>query len=306
MMENQVNNPPSAFIKDPKTMDHLIERWRKYARTESRSYGRIIGRTDSDEVFDENPSIRPDFLPYRNYTDEPDLLQPFKTDSYGVDGRFTLVDTQVPRLFRESAERMHGVNFFNEIQNRIDEKKSKNDAKPVGILVTGSDLGFFNDELRTKFGNTVDVYGTTVELSRSRVKKRRFVESIRSGKIKLPPELQKYLAESLSNQIDPRDAKWRSILQMQSDKPEFDMIIDTCGELLYAFDEQRPDIFELTFTACIAKLNPGGKLYIAELDYKARKIVEAYCAEHNLILEKKGYENRHQHIQTNFVITKPL
>lgn len=291
MLERHENKPPSAFIKDPETMAYLIERWRKYALTEGRSYGRMIGITDSKEVFDEKPDI-----------DKNPRM-------WGVDGRYTLVHQQDRMLFQESAEQMHGVNFFNEIQAKIDEKKSKGDTKPVIILVTGSDLSFFNDELRSKFGNEVAVYGTTVELSRAKMRKRRFVEAIKTGRVTptlIKPELQEYLATSLSDKLDPRDAKWRSILQMQSDKPEFDMIVDTCGELLYSEDENRSEIFEMTFMACITKLNPGGKLYIAEIRYERIKFVEEYCRKNNLTLEKNDYQTRHQNMEINFVITKPL
>lgn len=288
--EGNTNKALSAFIKDPETMAYLVERWRNYALTEGRSFHheRFWDQTYTREIFNQNPDLYHD----------PKM--------YGLDGRFTLADHQNSTFFQESAERLHGVNFFNEIRGKIEARKSKGDTTPVNILVTGSDLSFFNDELRLKFRDDVTVYGTTVELSRARMRKKRFVKSIRDGKTRLEPELQKYLTGVLSETLDPRDGKWRSILQMQSDKPEFDMIIDTCGELLYSDDENRPEIFEMTFEACIVKLNPGGKLYIAELPWKRMKFVEEYCIKNNLKLEKNQYENRHQDTQTNFIITKPL
>lgn len=291
-MLEALNGAPSAFIEDPEIMEYLIRRWKEYAKKRGRNYRTSEFGTLSSEAFDFDPAIchkdpRLSFLP----------------------NRYTLIDQEVQsntRSFSESAEKIHGVNFFNEIQRTIDERKSNNETRPVSILITGSDVGFLNDELRAKFGNQVNVCGTTIELSRAKMRKKRIVESIKNGNIILPSELKEYLSTSLSDKIDPRDAKWRSILQIQSSKPEFDIIIDTYGELLYSYDKTRPEIFEMIFEACIAKLNKGGKLYIARLNHDTIKFIEKYCKEHGLILEKSEYKDRKKQIVNNFIIIKPI
>ncbi|MCC6323829.1 hypothetical protein IT400_03490 [Candidatus Nomurabacteria bacterium] len=282
-----IEKPPSAFIKDPKMMEYLEKTWNHYAENDARdirTQTTFSGLSHSEEVFDSDPSQRYGGI-------------------YEAMTRYTLVDQKESRLFKENAERMHGVNFFNEIKNKIDEKKSKNDNKPVNILITGSDVGFLNDELRYKFGKDVTVCGTTLEVSRAQRRKRYFLKLIKNGKTQLSPESVDYLGKALKEKIDPCDRKWRSILEMEDDKPEFDKIIDTCGELLYSFDYEKPEIFELTFKACISKLNPGGKLYVSEM-YGFRYI-EEYCKEKNLIIEKNNYDDRHQNLKTNYIITKP-
>ena len=284
---------PSAFIKDKETLEYLVKKWNDYAVHNGRDYKGefFIDKTYYTEVYKGDP-LR-------------ESLNDSSPGYYEAQRRYTLVNNEVPGLFKESAERMHGVNFFNEVQETLDGKRTKNDKKPVRVLVTGGDVGFLNDELRSKFGKDIDVVGTTVEVSRAQRRKRYFVELIRNGKIKLPPKVEEYLSKSLSDKLDPRDTKWRSILQMQSSAPEFDKIIDTCGELLYSRDEKKPEIFEMTFKACIAKLNLGGKLYIAELDSAASKFAEAYCKENNLILARGEYVNRHDNPANNYIITKP-
>lgn len=292
---------PTAFIKDQETMNDLIASWRNYAIGEERRYSGPY-RFRLDYSLDDP---RNDPFLEEEFGRDPDFDYDRKAS---VDWRYTLVNQEIPRLFRESATRIHGVNFFDEIQQNLDKRKEEGNTAPLGILVTGSDIGFFNDELRTKFGNTINVAGTTVEVSRSSIRKQRFYELIKQGRLKaqIPPGLQEYLVASLKPTIDRRDRRWRSILQMENASPEFDMIIDTAGELLYSYDEKKPEIFELTFQACIQKLNPGGKLYIAELDPNTHKFVLNYCEEQGLGLEMHKYEDRHENLRTNYLITKPI
>jgi hypothetical protein len=61
----------------------------------------------------------------------------------------------------------------------------------------------------------------------------------------------------------------------------------------------------MTFEACIAKLNPGGKLYISNLAVRASVFVRKYCQEHNLKLEEGNYRDRRDDLETHFIITKP-
>lgn len=314
---------PTAFIKDQATWDYLVNLWKKYAIQQERNYNRPPSYFGDINYSKEDPRNHPtwkekfDVDPkYYGYKEKFIGSWEFGTDDINethggigeVDWRYTLVNKEIPGLFRESAVRMHSVNFFEEIQQNLTKRGTEENNQPLHILVTGSDVGFFNDELRANFGDAIDVAGTTVELSRSSIRKQRFYGLIKTGKLQrqISPEMQQYLVTSLKPAIDKRDAKWRSILQMENGNPEFDMIIDTAGELLYSYDDRKPEIFESTFQACIQKLNPGGKLYIAELLPEAQQFVLDQCHERGLGLEMHKYEDRNQGLKTNYIITKPI
>ena len=142
--------------------------------------------------------------------------------------------------------------------------------RPVRILVLGGDVGFFNDEVRHNYGNKVEVFGTTIETAYSRKRKRAIIEWLKTKSEFKEPETKDYLLKALQKDIHPNDRKWRSIVEMR-DFPEFDMIIDTYGELKYSsagkdIYDQGERLFDLTMKAALLKLLPGGDLYISDLD----------------------------------------
>ncbi len=175
-------------------------------------------------------------------------------------------------LFWETLEQTHGVDFFAEIEQRITHLKP---GESVKVLILGGDTAFFNDELRRRFGDSVDVYGTTLETAYSRIRKRDIVQKIqdKNNPLHLSEGLREYLMDTLSADIHPNDRKWRSIVQM-ANFPEFDMIIDTFGEIRYSSsssEEGGARLFELTMRAALLKLQPGGNLYIADVNEDLQK-----------------------------------
>lgn len=95
------------------------------------------------------------------------------------------------------------------------------------------------------------------------------VQAIRdtANPLGLSDQLRTYLSKVLTNDIHPNDRKWRSIVQMR-DFPEFDMIIDTYGEITYSEPARLaddPELFNLTIRAALSKLLPDGDLYVASM-----------------------------------------
>ncbi|MBI2410594.1 MAG: hypothetical protein HYV32_01690 [Candidatus Kerfeldbacteria bacterium] len=161
----------------------------------------------------------------------------------------------------------HGVNFMEDIIPRIIERvRQENDHRPVRILDMGCGFGFFTDQIRKKFGKDVVVFGTSIEnLVQPEVatkQKRAIVNAVCKKELSLPPGS----TEQLNDTIHPNDRKLRSILEMR-DFEEFDLIIDTNGEFLYSgqgdiYATNLP-YFSDVLRAAIAKLLPGGELYVA-------------------------------------------
>lgn len=141
------------------------------------------------------------------------------------------------------------------------------------ILDSGCGLGQFTDEIRERFGDQVEVRGTSLSKQKAQSRKKFQFEK----------------------KLHPDDAKWRSLLELR-DFPEFDMIIDTFGEIHYA---ARADIKEVTknpkdrwseenfprfmriFDAAIKKLQPDGKLYVGAIFDKTQKIISDFLWKHD-------------------------
>lgn len=56
-------------------------------------------------------------------------------------------------------ETTHQVDFFRYIQRALEEKK---DPRRFQVLLLGSGVGLFNDELRAAFGKKIDVKGISL------------------------------------------------------------------------------------------------------------------------------------------------
>jgi hypothetical protein len=112
----------------------------------------------------------------------------------------------------QSIEYLHGEFIILSVIPRL----LKN--KPVGyklkILDNGGGIGVLTDQIRKRFGNEVEVYSTGLS---KRVAK-------------------KYRKENDYPNLHKNDLKWRSIEEL-SDFPEFDLIIDTFGELYYKTEQ---------------------------------------------------------------------
>lgn len=177
--------------------------------------------------------------------------------------------------FWESLESIHHINFFDNIDQRLNRLREASAERPIRVLVLGGDVALFNDELRARYGRQVDVVGTTIETAYSRIRKRAIMQDLNdaSKPRRLSDETRQYLLSVLNNDIHPNDRKWRSIVQMR-DFPEFDMIIDSYGEITYSApvsEGDDPTLFQLTMRAALAKLLPGGDLFVANMPYTFRR-----------------------------------
>jgi cyclopropane fatty-acyl-phospholipid synthase-like methyltransferase len=122
--------------------------------------------------------------------------------------------------------------------------KEKSMGEKVTILELGSGAGVFAEQIRQEFGDAVKVYTTGLRKKAAKIARRT-----------QPPGEVPHIT-TLPIQLNANDLKWRSISEL-SDFPEFDLIIDTIGEVEY-----RSAHFEQYFDHVGAKLLPGGEAYI--------------------------------------------
>ena len=149
----------------------------------------------------------------------------------------------------------HGVDFMKDVIPGMIEKLKRNDNKrKLKILDLGCGFGFFNDQLRARFRDGVDVYGTALVKTETNRRKSEFYDKIKNGVMLIDTTKREQLLQELKPQLHQNDAKWRSVMEM-SEYPEFDLIIDTSGEMLYA------QYADEVFRAAIHKLQRGGLLY---------------------------------------------
>ena len=99
--------------------------------------------------------------------------------------------------------------------------------------------------------------------------------------------------------LHPHDAKWNSIEEL-SDFPEFDLIIDSQGEMLYAGGTgaaffPKGDSTQTKLICAIKKLNPGGQLFISRIHERHRGLTperrQQIESDYGVIIEdnKEGY-----------------
>lgn len=199
---------------------------------------------------------------------------------------------QIDRL-NGDIETHHRVNFFEHIARRLEGREQK---KRFNILLLGSGVGLFNDELRAEFGNKIDVKGISLvnegvlqkqKQSLGRHALRRtgpFEGSSLEHDQDLDPRrrrVREILDGGKGNRDQafvPRDdAKWSSILDLH-DYPEFDLIIDTFDEIFYASKDadtenlgHQFEVFDWKLRAAIRKLSPGGELFIARIEHNPKR-----------------------------------
>lgn len=194
----------------------------------------------------------------------------------------------------------HGVDFLNDIiPQEIERVRKEGQGRKVRILDSGCGLGFFGDQVRERFGDQVRVFGTSLARgSRMTEKKRMLIDKLRndsefgmtaclSDPIIVSEQVRDQILESIGRKLMPEsdgrerrmmhanDGKWRSILEM-TDYPEFDLIIDTYGELFYTDDVSyfKCDFSGNFYKVCCAalkKLYPGGRLFVASLKSEGQK-----------------------------------
>lgn len=179
--------------------------------------------------------------------------------------------------------RAHGIDFINHIiPKKIAELHQQGLHRRVAIMDLGCGLGFFTDQLRQAFPQDVVVYGTTWMRDDAVLQRRKLVAEAK----RLQTAGQNHRLQNIhtvrefvdfSPTMHPNDGKWHSILELR-DAPEFDMMIDTMGEISYAHDqtlppESRGQYFLRILRACLTKLHEGGILYVADLNDPIADIV---------------------------------
>jgi len=177
---------------------------------------------------------------------------------------------------------VHGVSFIKEvipklIQNKIEESIRLNrPVEKVRILDVGGGVGIYAEQLRKTFGDDVEVL--TTGLRKKPVRQfRKLADKIN----KADPEIKDamywktagpILDGNISGKMHKNDLIKRSVLEFR-DFPEFDLLIETAGELAYQTDFNRQaDLSTLKFLeeylcAVVKKLKPGGVASISHIDF---------------------------------------
>ena len=155
----------------------------------------------------------------------------------------------------ESIEYAHGISFLNQIIPEILERFAKEGIKrKVKILDLGGGIGSFTDQIRTKFGDQVKVYSTSAFAVSDKIR-----EQLQ--------ERKRTANQDGTLNLHKLDAYKSSIVDFR-DFPEFDLIIDTYGEMFYALPEtereQEVDFSE-KLMMIIKKLEKGGRFYLGKL-----------------------------------------
>ncbi|HEV7702132.1 MAG TPA: hypothetical protein VGO63_01655 [Candidatus Paceibacterota bacterium] len=142
----------------------------------------------------------------------------------------------------------HNLAFITKIIPDLIAKKQN--GEKVRILDVGGGLSLFAEKIRQSFPDKVIVYSTG--LSKQAVKNER-------------KQLRNENYHKVSEKLNPRDLKWRSIKQL-SNCEEFDLIIDTYGEYYYdvyekhrnSTSQEKAKAFENYLTIISSKLKPNG------------------------------------------------
>jgi SAM-dependent methyltransferase len=125
----------------------------------------------------------------------------------GVDGR-------APQTIKE----VHLISFIHETIPRM--LKQKKPGEKVRILDVGGGIGVYAEELRKHFKDRVTVATTGISKA--------FARDVRKREKGTP-----YILGGIAEKLHPQDLKWRSVYEL-SDYPEFDLILDSFGELEYS------------------------------------------------------------------------
>lgn len=132
---------------------------------------------------------------------------------------------------RGNIERLHHEQFVSET---IPLLIKDNPGRKIKILDVGGGVGMFAQQIRDTFGSQVEVFTTGLR-KKSAIKQREQI--------------------GITSKLHPNDLKWRSVLQLHN-FPEFDLIIDTFGEVMYGVDDSKK--FKSYLFAIVQKLLPGG------------------------------------------------
>lgn len=165
---------------------------------------------------------------------------------------------------------IHGKDFLGDVIPKVIARvRASGSTRKIKILDMGCGLGFFNDQIRAKFGNEVEVYGTGIDKKSLKKRKARVISDIKSGSIEIDKTDKEQLLSETDGSLHPNDARWNSVEEL-SDSPEFDLIIDSEGEIIYAGGSgvgffAKIDSTQTKLLYAIKKLNPGGQLFVSRI-----------------------------------------
>ncbi len=175
----------------------------------------------------------------------------------------------------QTIKELHGEDFLKDVIPQIIERiRSSGEKRKIKILDLGCGLGFFNDQIRRKFGDEVEVYGTGIKKSSLKKRKRAVVDNIKNGTIEMNPVEKEQLLSETDGALHENDAKWNSVEEL-SRFPEFDLIVDSEGEIVYAGGTgvsflAKSDSTQTKLICAIEKLNPGGQLFVSRIHERHR------------------------------------
>lgn len=178
----------------------------------------------------------------------------------------------------ESIEEIHGIDFLHTvIPQMLETHRKKGFKRKMAVLDIGSGLGFLGDQMRHAYPHDINVFGTSLCNTRALQRKRRILKGIKENtfdigvreikEISIPEEVSQRILESIgrfkedapTRLLHPNDIKWRSIVEL-TNHPEFDLAIDTYGELYYS-----DALFPAVLDCAIRKLEKQGRIYIGDL-----------------------------------------
>lgn len=204
---------------------------------------------------------------------------------------------------------LHGVDFLGEvIPGMIERVRAGGFKRKIKILDMGCGLGFFNDQIRARFGNEVEVYGTGIDKASLKKRKARIIRDIENGTMEMDEIEKARLLSETDGVLHPNDAKWNSIEEL-SDFPEFDLIVDSEGEIIYAGGSgvgflSKGDSTQTKLICAIKKLNPGGQLFVSRIHENHKGLTperrREICSQYGVTIE----DNDKAHFPRALKITK--
>ncbi|MEI7510738.1 MAG: hypothetical protein WCJ84_01125 [Candidatus Peregrinibacteria bacterium] len=176
-----------------------------------------------------------------------------------------------------SIDARHGERFLSETIPQMLETRNK-----IKVLDIGGGMGLHAEQMRKIFGeDVIRVFTTGLCKKPYREFRRKYAQTYANNG---------FFQEDISQKPHRDDLQWRSLSQL-SDFPEFDIILDTYGEHMYACDTN--ETFEQYFRMVAKKLLPGGHASISPLSsFPVEKKGQQFTLSHLIaeIGEKLEYE----------------